>query len=171
MLHTIFKGQHFSFPPLLWLYFGRKEFIWHVTFDESCMYNNGDDAINKLVGVRADLFSNHKNSARFGWRWNTQKTRLDIMAYCYLNGVRIGSGDTEKWVASVSVSEVLAKKTVKCRLRLLTHSYVFEVYDINNKLLGTQSVLKKHKSKIYFKSHPYFGGKKTAPHEIKIKIS
>ena len=72
-------------------------------FDASAEYATSDPSnqldINKLRG-RSDCDSHHHtNSARFGWRWNTD--RVEILAYTYVGGVRswalLGSVQPGDW--------------------------------------------------------------------------
>lgn len=172
MVNTIFKGFHFSFPPLFWMYFGRKEFIWKVKFNSSAIYDVGSDQddINKLFGIRFNLFDNHKNSARYGWRWNKENEQLQLMPYCYDNGVRLNTMSGEIVVASIPIQKVVSEKEYSCGLKIYPKSYVFTVYDENLKSVGTATVAKTYVGKIGFRSGLYFGGNKTAPHKIKIKI-
>ena len=42
--------------------------------------------VNKLFGMSYGF--HHKNSARFGWRWDLEKNLVEILGYTYVNGVR-----------------------------------------------------------------------------------
>jgi len=107
--YTIKQGQHRAKPLRLGLYLNKKNIAFKVLFDTSCKYHiDGEDMedINKLFGISyvpwymvplaifssvfLSLFRNqhHKDSARFGWRHNDKLNRIEILAYCYVNGVR-----------------------------------------------------------------------------------
>jgi hypothetical protein len=126
-------------------------------FDESAIYNIGTDYvqsdINKLLGFTDCGGGVHDNSARFGWRWFNG--RLEIIAYCYRNGVR-----DDEYLTTVAFNEENNYK-----LYIQDDNYVFEVKG------NVVSMPRKcNSSGKKYLLYPYFGGEQPAPHDIKIKI-
>lgn len=131
---------------------------FEVIFDESAIYtselaeNQWDT--NKLLGFSDCNSAHHDNSARFGWRWLDDQ--LEIIAYCYVNGVVIIEP-----LAAVPLNE-----PSQYELALLPEVYRFtlngKVHDVKRDAPCNTGV--------YYKLWPYFGGNEVAPHDITIKI-
>ncbi len=131
---------------------------FNAIFDSSAIYttrleeNQWDS--NKLLGFADCNDVHHQNSARFGWRWLDGK--IDIMAYCYIDGERY----FEKIGSTTPFSEDLYQ------IQLTADSYLFTFN-------GTQlAVPRKNKCDQgeYYMLFPYFGGDEKAPHDILIQI-
>jgi len=165
MTYRIFKGFHFCFPLFTWGYRNKTQFSKVVTFDSSAIYDIGVEQsdINKLWGIRDAFFSNHKNSARFGWRY-AGEGMIELLAYCYDKGVRLNTGGGE-----VSLGFVKPYESVVTEIFVLENKYIFRV-GIGSETIIEQVEKATLSSKWYFTSNPYFGGNLTAPHTIKIKI-
>jgi hypothetical protein len=154
MIQRIPAGTHepLRFPRLL---FGR-EHTRTVMFYPSCKYDIGlPDQLdwNKLFGV--GFFPGiHKNSYRFGWRYNPDLYRFEIAAYWYEDGVR--------------KSEMLGQ------VRVLTPFEITISYHaglVTFSLKGQSSISVKAKwSWIGLRLDFYFGGNQVAPHDMKILI-
>jgi len=74
VIYKIEKYDHHSSPIRLGFWWGRDRFRWAVTFTESCRYDlkTADQLdVNKLCGI-GYLPGHHKESARFGWRYNKE---------------------------------------------------------------------------------------------------
>jgi hypothetical protein len=130
---------------------------FNALFNNSAIYktidekNQGD--INKLYGV-SDCNSAHQtNSARFGWRWFSNK--LEIWAYAYINTER-----KYTFITAVALNTANAYE-----LSFTSDSYVFKVNDTKVKL--PRSCQNEANG---YKLYPYFGGDETAPHQITIRI-
>lgn len=156
MTRTIKQGKHYCTPfPIPKL--GRLEMEQYTSFDESCKYNlNTKDQsdINKLCGLSYGW--HHYNSDRIGWRYLVDEDVFEILTYSYINGVRIPSillgyvKANEKFRSKVST-------TIKNGKRIV----VFELND--------RCVAKEYKvSKVWIKYTLglYFGGNRTAPHDM-----
>lgn len=162
--HTILKYWRRPFPPkIVGLNFISDDYILRsFEFTESCKYilDSGDQYDwNKLFGFSAGLFGIHNNSARFAWRYNPQTNKIEIAAYCYIDGERY-------WniMHAVDVNTALNYK-----ISVLKDSVVFTILD------DLIPVAKYHMHfNINLKDAPkyecgiYFGGNRRAPHRIKI---
>jgi hypothetical protein len=134
--------------------------MYHVEFTNSCRYFiKGIDQYdtNKLFGV-GYFPHHHKESARFGWRYG-RKGCILISAYCYVNGARV-----EKNICSVPINT-----EVEMYLHVSKHAYQFFVVD-GDKSLGAAEIGKSHDKKWGYPLGLYFGGNKTAPHCITVKM-
>lgn len=90
--YTILKHFHrpISFPPFLkgFGYIDKPvEITSKVTFHDDCAYelSSKSDQFdwNKLEGLSFGLFGIHRNSIRFGWRWNTYFEQIEISVLRY----------------------------------------------------------------------------------------
>jgi hypothetical protein len=132
---------------------------FYASFDETAIYDLGDQALqsskNKLLGFSDCNSLHHENSARFAWQWFNN--RLEIYAYCYVNGDRI-----EQYIGTVGIGE-----KNKYAIRLMPDHYEFRLND--------QDVVKIDRANtcntgFYYMLWPYFGGAIPAPHDIVIVI-
>jgi hypothetical protein len=132
---------------------------FYATFDRTAVYDLGDIALqsskNKLMGFSDCNSLHHDNSARFAWQWYGGK--LEIYAYCYVNGVRV-----EKYIGTVGIGEK-NKYTLQC----MRDHYAFR--------LNSQEIVKIERGTtcnkgLYYMLWPYFGGATPAPHDITIVI-
>jgi hypothetical protein len=165
MISTIKKGKH---RPGNWW---RCLALWHkqnnisrqVAFDYSAKYllpAEDTDDVNKLFGI-GYLWNHHKESARFGWDWNDDKSTINLFAYTYVGGKR----DFRK------ICEI--NRYVKYRLAIEVYpdGYEFTVFDINKSMMmRSLFVVHHHKKKWSFHLGLFFGGNRTAPHPITIEI-
>lgn len=136
-----------------------------VIFNSSASYMFGDENdfdINKLFGFSRGM---HKdNSARFGWRYNQEKKAIDIFAYVYRDGKLI-----MEWDQDIHICTVKFNQRIEMRLSLYHGGYIFQVNDGSvkySKIVYRGSILPLWGYYLY----PYFGGNKTAPHDITIDI-
>lgn len=161
--YTIKKGTHRGKPFQIGLFVGSTRLIREVQFMWSCRYYlpEEDQAdVNKLFGI-GYLWSHHKNSARFGWSYNTLTEVMDLYAYCYDNGER-----TSVYITSVQIGE-----KVKCELQAYRGSkdYLFIVYREDGSYVY-RTMKKSHHKWIGFPLGLYFGGNRRAPETIKIQM-
>ncbi len=131
-----------------------------VRFDSSAIYNLGDADqadVNKLFGF-SDCNSSHQdNSARFGWAWNIVENKIDIYAYVYKDSQRI-----IKEIQAIDIG-----KNYILELRLVQDNYEF--------IINGESITRVQRGNtcergLYYLLYPYFGGNRTAPHDIRIHI-
>jgi hypothetical protein len=158
------KGKHYSnkrFPvPLI----GRESVHCRVTFDNTARYNlQGPDQydINKLFGF-SEGFNHHKHSARIGWNWNPQLQRIQLSAYCYVNGKR----------QVAMIGNIHPGQTIEARISALPGRYTFFVFaDSFQEGVETAEIPRTKKGRIFgFRLNPYFGGNQPAPHDIAIEL-
>ena len=156
MIYTIQKGHHYSRPRRFDFWWGRDFFLWHVMFLPNCRYFiEGNDVydINKLIGV-GYLPTHHKHSARFGWRYNKVKDKIELHAYCYVNGLRI-----TQFMCDVNIGS-----RIKISIRIDTNKYVFDAGSFET------SIVHNNNHQFQYLLKPYFGGNKTAPQNMTIEI-
>lgn len=162
--HIIFKYWRRPFPPrIVGLNFIEKDYIIKsFEFTESCKYilDKGDQHDwNKLFGCSFGLFSVHKNSARFVWRYNPQTDKIEIATYCYID-------DERYWniLYAVDVNTVMTYK-----ISVLRDSVVFTILDdlvpIAKYNMHFNMNLKEAPK---YECGIYFGGNRRAPQKIQI---
>ena len=156
MKYFILKGWHFS---ILWfprIYIDKQDYNWTVQFDESCKYDHGTpDQLdwNKLVGISNHL-NPRKNSFRFVWRYNVFLDMFQIGTYLEKDGVF-----TARAFYNVK-SDVPVNLKLKCY-------YTYAVVEIND---ITQQTVDFQKEYVTLRLNPYFGGNKTAPHKMSLRL-
>lgn len=155
---TIKEGEHYSsshYPEML----QQNTLAFQATFGESAVYNFSDAALqtnkNKLLGFSDCNARHHENSARFAWQWFND--RLEIFAYCYVDGIRV-----ESFIGPVSLHI-----PASYRIELREDSYVFSLNDFSPVSIKRGNVCQRG---MYYLLWPYFGGSTSAPHDITIKI-
>lgn len=152
------SGLHIGFT------FGNR-IAFEAEFNSTCLYQlDGSDKydINKLFGMSTSWY-HHKNSCRFGWRC-IDGENIEILAYVYVDGVRQTYLDSQilgtvkpnqKFYASININKDKDK-------------YLFN-FDNNSFIEVDYKPAKIFPFK--YKLYPYFGGNKTAPHDMEIKIT
>ena len=167
MTFTFHKGKHRA-RPLYWLCWwplliNPVAVARRVTFSFSARYDldNGDqEDHNKLFGISYHL-SPHRNSARFGWRYDPLVRKFILSAYCYLNGER----------QMEDICEVVANRQYDCVLVIINGNYIFQVKQVDNgNVFKTITISKGHNKKNGWLLGPYFGGNQPAPHEMNIEL-
>ena len=157
---TILKGWHrpWNKCPLPKLSVNKKVLSYKYIFTDSCKYDIGEDQsdINKLFGLSFSL-SPHKNSIRVGWRYVPSSSNIELLSYIYKDGVRSWKplcfvGLNEEVSIEMSRLGTIAKIEAKSE----SESSVILI-DVNG-LWG----------KFSYELGLYFGGNKTAPHNITI---
>ncbi len=136
------------------------ELHFKAKFDSSAIYTTTDplnqDDTNKLYGLSdCGSVSHQTNSARFGWRWFNNQ--LEIMSYCYIDGVR---------PEPVRVATVALNTVNSYSIAFKSDKYIFTVNDTSKVEVAKNC----NYNSIRYKLYPYFGGNETAPHEIRIWI-
>lgn len=161
MIFRIPAGKQRARPFCFGLWWRRTHFSWVVKFDESCRYDlRNDDQFdtNKLVGI-GYLWHHHKDSARFGWRYSNDKGKIEIMAYCYVNGERIID----------HLADAFINERYTVRIDVVKTGYWLSVYGPG--YISEKFYRHTHNKRLQYRLGPYFGGQATAPHEMKIQIS
>lgn len=163
MTFTIHKGKHYSRPFRFGLWWRRTSFSWVVKFDESCRYDLGNEDqfdTNKLVGI-GYLWHHHKNSARFGWRYWTERKEIELSAYCYVNGRRV--------IQHICFCEIGKEYHIVLNATSICyHLHAYERYSTT--CLGMATIGHSHDKKLKYGLWPYFGGNQVGPHKMKIEL-
>lgn len=162
----ILHGKHSSgthFKPHIW-----KDGIQkYVTFDKSAIYQfKTDDQydINKLFGLSYGM--HHTNSVRFGWRsLGDYSSKIEILAYCYVDGKRVDEDGTNLFIAMVNIN-----REYRYQINVNDNNYLLSIHDDKNEMVG-QKFISHNKLPFWgYTLYPYFGGNRTAPHNITIKL-
>jgi hypothetical protein len=152
------EGQHYATPRLVET-LQDSRLLFEARFDATAKYNLGDISMqsnkNKLLGFSDCNSLHHENSARFAWQWFND--RLEIFAYCYVNGER-----KEAYVGVVEVGTFS-----KYEIKITDDEYIFRLNDAEPVAINRGSVCK---TGVYYKLWPYFGGSLPAPHTISIDV-
>lgn len=164
-IFNIKKGKHYPKG----LHFGvtfKKHIEFICSFDKSCLYDledNDNYDVNKLYGFSTTWF-HHVQSARLGWRCLDGK-HIQIVTYSYNDGVR-SLDDIDV------LGEVLPDEEFKCRISDEENSYMYTFVILDRP--DTLRIARDKKEKDWFIFHyllyPYFGGNRTAPHNMKINL-
>ena len=164
---TILKGTHRAIQS--WyprFHINRKHIGYKGTFYSGAKYDHGDIDqldINKLFGISYGM--HHKNSARFGWRWDLEKQMIEILAYVYVDGVRITEG-----VADLHIAYIHPGLSYEYDIVVDKEYYTFT---LNSTLFDIKTVKIKHDMKLSwwgYKLFPYFGGNEKAQSTVYIDL-
>jgi len=102
----------------------------------------------------------HKDSLRFGWRYNRKTDEVELYSYCYHNSERVS-----EYLLSVKINEwfqvhIDKSHGVASLWVVRTNGIISRMYHRAIPSNKTLSVL----------ARPYFGGNKPAPNDITIAI-
>ncbi len=163
---VIHKNKRRPFP-----YFGiflpvliRKDKSFIITksfkFTESTIYLFNDEDqydVNKLFGFSVGM--HHNNSFRFGWRPNTDLSKIEIVGYEYHNKLRI---------PTIPICEIDLNKWYEFTLKYNHKTNYIEYRVTDGEYTNSTQHPIKLKDNINFgyKLDLYFGGNKTAPHKM-----
>jgi hypothetical protein len=155
---VIRQGDHYATPRIVETLKSEKlSFV--ARFDQSCQYQFDDpsfqDSKNKLLGFADCNSMHHENSARFAWQW--LHNRLEIFAYCYVNGERV-----EQFLGVVALEE-----ENHFEIRLRQDEYVFTLNHQQPISIKRESACQ---TGAYYMLWPYFGGTLPAPHDVHVSI-
>jgi len=155
--YVICKGKHsrFRLPKLT----SEDSVTFEVAFTNSCKYiflDNGQYDINKLFGL-SDAWSYHRRySARVGWRWNTDIGKFEVFAYWY---------NISKLSLYKKIIELLPYENQEFTILFTSAHYRYYIGSVN---VFTVPRGKAAKRGLKYMLFPYFGGNKTAPHDMTI---
>ena len=157
MTYFVFKGWHFFMPPIF-NFFRGSNLKRKVKFHPSCRYNldnNDQYDVNKLFGFGYGLEHHHKNSARFGWRYEPTIDKIILYAYVYHNKYRL----------ITRLAELEFNKEYELAININGNAYFFSLDGKQIYNLGGVTP-KRTKREL----GAYFGGNQTAPHPMKITL-
>lgn len=156
-LFIIPEGKHTSTSSFRG--FDNDSLAFEAKFNNTAIYSTVDPAnqadINKLMGFSTCGSFHHDNSARFGWRWYNNS--LEIMAYAYVNGVRV-----HKFITTVPLNT-----HVKYEIIRKTNGYYFKVGETAVQIMAAANNCSGTANYLLW---PYFGGDEPAPHKVEIHI-
>lgn len=162
-IFTIPQASHYSgihIKP----HINKKFLQYDVMFDKSSLYNHGDIDqydINKLFGLSYGY--HHKNSVRFGWRCNDKSTpKIEILAYCYINGNRIDEYEEDIHIAMVDLNQYYTY-----RIDVSKNDYTLSIFK-SEQIIGQKSIQHGDLPLYGYQLYPYFGGNRKAPHDVNI---
>jgi len=166
MICRIPKGQHYAWPPSFGLFYDKQRMEKVVEFDITAKYDFGNadnNDVNKLFGWGYLKGLHHIDSVRFGWNWNQQIGKVDLFAYCYINGLRI----------MIPICTIQTNYKYLLQIDKIGKKYLFSVLDagMQYRNYGSIEVMFTHNKKISYRLGCFFGGNNPAPHDITIKIS
>jgi hypothetical protein len=155
---VIRQGEHYAFPRVVeTLQSSRLTFL--AKFDASCKYifdeKGFQDSKNKLLGFSDCNSLHHENSARFAWQW--MNDRLEIFAYCYVNGQRV-----EEFIGVVE-----PEQENRYELSIQNNQYIFKLNDQEPVRINRGSACN---TGVHYMLWPYFGGTLPAPHDVHLSI-
>jgi hypothetical protein len=135
-------------------------------FDKSCLYyipDNDKYDINKLCGFSTTWF-HHKQSGRVGWRCVDGES-IEILTYSYNNGVR-EQNDTD------FLGIVMPEEEFEISIYDNEDSYIYTFEIVGDRYSKMKCIDNKKKDWFFFHYllYPYFGGNKTAPHDMSIYL-
>lgn len=173
------KGRHrpspfriAAFHPIFLFnkkYFDR-EFSQYVIFGSNCKYNIGIDQHdwNKLTGVCLGIKGPHHTSYRLAWRWREDKQAIEICAYYYSNG----TGWTSVRIGYIHDAQPY-KFSIKLKARDGRLTIVFSIKELNTNVEQQTTVynILNDSPCLGFGCGLYFGGNRTAPHEMEFYMS
>lgn len=152
------KGEHYAYPRVVESLQSRI-LAFDAMFNETAIYDFGDPALqsnkNKLLGFSDCNSLHHENSARFAWQWFNK--RLEVYAYCYVNGERI-----EKFVGVVDLNEFN-----HYRIEISEDHYDFILNNETPVYVDRGNTCERG---VYHMLWPYFGGHIPAPHDVQVFI-
>jgi len=122
-------------------------------------YDEDQHDVNKLFGFSIGM--HHNNSFRFGWRPNEDLSKMEIVGYEYLNGLRI---------PTIPICEVYLDKWYRYEMKYIaeTEQFQYTVTDGNETHSTIHPVTLKNNWNFGYRLYLYFGGNKKAPHKIVI---
>jgi len=159
--YTINKGCHYNTSLLdRFVTWGKPRMDVVFMLENSCWYDRRliGSHINKLVGFSCDLFN--KDSVRFGWRPSLQQNEFELYAYKHVNGLYVrGDQLKDDFIAFIQGDKDYAGS--------------IETDGINATFSANFSQVVTPFSAIGegWKMGFYFGGKPTAPQQMKAGIS
>lgn len=140
-----------------------------IKFQSSCEYNHGDNDQydwNKLIGFSTSQYSFNSNSARWGWRWDLTNEKVEIAPYVR-DGSTIIFPPSSQWI-QVDLNDWF---NAKIEIDRANSKYIFTYVNGGSPIVHEVSVsgnLNSLYSGAGVSDFFYFGGTKTAPHEMKI---
>lgn len=159
------KGKHRA-RPLYWLRWwpllvNPRKISFRVTFTYASKYElPGIDQQdhNKLFGL--GYINPRRNSARFGWRYNSANQKFILSAFMHINGE----------MHFEDLCECVANHYYDCSLLVSDDEYFFIVIKESGEVIARMAYSKGHRRKLALLLGPYFGGNNAAPDNLIIQL-
>lgn len=158
--YTIKKGRHYS-NHLPRLTYDRRIIEAKVKFSSECWFplrEPDDYAVNKLLGWSFGY--HHKDSLRIGWRPSGGEGYIDLFFYIYRYGQRY-----ERYFTTVACDT-----EYDLTLAIGSRGSISASVGTSVVIMGGHYFLENDMPKLGYILFPYFGGKKTAPHNMSIEL-
>jgi hypothetical protein len=167
MNQTVFKGLHFSLPPIIRpiKFKQRSTITWVVKVDEQATYNlNSPDQLdwNKLLGVKKKYFNSHYMSAMLAHRWNPNTNRHEFAPYIHDPTFGITKFINEDYWFDTPI-----KAEFEVRLLFIYNTIYFSV-DVEGVSVAACSFSEDIEG-LWWEINLWFGGNKKAPSKYSIK--
>lgn len=170
MRKTILKNFHrpFQFPACFnpaGILRDSKTVSYDIRFRSGCAYNLDSPKQrdwNKLFGLCFGFLGVHKESVRFGWRYNEAKGLIEICTIVYHNGKPV-----REYIENcdMTVNDI-------CRFTITADRHndntVWCSFTVNGTTVRT--VCMGEPPKPYFGCGLYFGGTSRAPHRMQVEM-
>lgn len=159
---TIKKGRHYSNFALPKILISKSQLKECIEFTDSCRYNlNSEDQldVNKLFGI--GYFPAHRiNSVRFGWRYDLDSKKMEILAYWYT--------DKTRHMESMFFVDIGVKYNYT--INIDNNKHLLVISDSNSEILASKEIIFPKRFLGYYLK-PFFGGNRPAPNSMTIKFS
>ena len=153
--HGNWRWPKFIFKPV--------HLHYKITFTNSCRYelNHSDQAdVNKLFGI-GYLPWHMINSVRFGWRYDMQSDKIEILSYIRKSGKIVFHS-----MAFLDIGKEYELLLYRTGFGNDTHLFV-----INGLNFYKNAGFLLNLNGWGYLLYPYFGGNSKAPHDIEIKMT
>ena len=153
--------------PFGFLFMGKEYSVRRIVkFTKSCEYTLDETHQydwNKLFGVCFGMTGIHKNSIRFGWRWNPKKNKIEICTIEYRDGI-----PTREIMQNCDIA-IGEERDLEIKFNMSPDGYVWYSF-LNDGSDYCGGYLQNVSAICYFGCGLYFGGKKRAPKSICVDI-
>lgn len=160
--HVFYQGERYLSPgePLqLWQPGKVNSLTWQVIFDETIRYHQpGEDQFDWLKGggISFDVFTNHKNSIMWGFRYNPNKDKIEFNLYMHINRLATYT----KPIFEASIDQMVTIKIIRGN----GYEWIlkFSSKDGEKQIIGNIPT----RSWLYRRIVAYFGGTLAAPQDV-----
>lgn len=174
MKKTILKNTHYAiglpafFSPMGCMLKGNDHVVGRrVKFDANCAYDLQDEDQkdwNKIFGVCFGITGIHKNSLRFGWRYNTETRKIELCTIVY----REDFAEPER--LELSGHDIDLNQWVRLELSFIVSvACVYYMFKVNDTTVHS-GAMPMPEALMYFGCGFYFGGNRKAPHKMTLNI-
>jgi len=163
MIYKVKEGKHAYKPYQLKIRRNARAIKYTVAMDWENMYDLQDEDQqdwNKGGGLSFNMFTNHRNSAMWAWRYNPVTNFFEIGYYCHINGKIEKSAQPEINVAPLLPFDVL--------MVFMKDAVLFEFKTVLER--KTVSISIGNWGNWSREIFPWFGGNNPAPEDLSFSI-